>query len=248
VFTALSGKSAIFKQMQVIANNLANMNTAGFKAEKILFEKALKQESVVEGSLSKEIASPNQLRPHDFVQIRGSIADLSQGAIETTHNPLDVAVDGEGMFVIQTPDGERYTRSGEFILNQEGTLVTQQGFSVMGQGGAITLGGGLAEIREDGRVYSNGVEVGQLRIAQVEAKDLIREAGQKFKLAEGASAQEVVNVKVRGGAVESSNVNAVKELTDMIFASRLFESMEKVNDSNTKMQQARNSVFGKPSA
>ena len=248
MFTALSGKSAIFKQMQVIANNLANMNTAGFKAEKILFEKALKQESVVEESLSNEIASPSRLRPDDFVQIRGSMADLSQGAIEVTNNPLDVAVDGDGMFVVQTPEGERYTRSGEFTLNQDGTLVTQQGYPVMGQGGAITIGSGQAEVHEDGRIYSNGVEAGQLRISKVAAKDLIREAGQKFSLREGTSAEEVVDVKVRGGAVETSNVNAVKELTDMIFASRLFESMEKVNESNTKMQQARNSVFGKPSA
>jgi len=246
VYTATSGKAAIFKQLQVIANNLANMNTAGYKAERVLFEKSLASQGVVQGSVSKEIPEPSRLRTDEFVNARMSYVDLSQGAIDNTGNPLNAAIEGEGFFVIQTPDGERYTRSGEFSMDRDGRLVTHAGFSVLGQGGEITIPPGQSvSIQADGSVVADGRSVGALRVVRVPEESLIREARMSFSVAEGASVEDVAEVRVVPKAVEASNVNAVKELTDMIFASRLFEAMDKVQESSGRMTAARNSALGR---
>jgi flagellar basal-body rod protein FlgF len=245
VYTATSGKAAIHLQMQVIANNLANMNTAGFKAERVLFEKSLKEQKFVQGSISEEVRQPSTTDPHEFVKIRGTYTDLAAGGIEPTGNPLDIAIEGEGMFVIQTTQGERYTRSGEFTLDGQNRLITQEGNPVMGSGGEIVIGPGQVEVNHDGSIIVNGKLVGQLRVVQVDKENLVRETSQKFRLAQGGSLIEVTDVNVRGGSLEQSNVNAVKELTDMIFASRLFQALDKVNESQGRMKNARNTVFGR---
>lgn len=238
VFTAVSGRDAVFKQMDVIANNLANMNTAGYRAEKVIFEAVM---------ADKDSQGSSQLNTDSFVSISGSYTDLSQGAIEMTNNPYDVAIDGPGLFAVQTPDGTRYTRCGEFSRDSSGRLVTQSGHPVLAGGGEINLGNHKPHIEQNGDVVVNGEVIATLQTYTAEPGDLEREAGQLFKLKDGAAAQPVANVKVQGGALESSNVNAVRELTDMIYASRLFEALEKTEQSSGKMTQARNQIFGRQS-
>lgn len=245
MYTALSGKSAIFKQMQVIANNLANMNTAGFRAEKVLFEKALTKEQVLNRPLSNELADPNGFKSNEFVAIKGSYADLTPGAVQKTGNPLDVAIADEGLFVIQTADGLRYTRDGQFQTNAAGNLVTMSGDSVLGTGGAIQIGPGSVRIDDRGNVLQNDQVIGQLRLVKIQAEDLKRDRSQMFEAVAGANIQEISDPGFVSGAIEASNVNAVKEISDMIFAARMFEALEKVNESSGKMSQARNQVFGR---
>lgn len=244
MYTTLSGQIAAYKSIEVIANNLANMTTTGFKAEKLIFEKALTQQGSAQGSLRDEISEPNRLKTDEFTRIKGTFTDFSQGAVKKSANPLDVAINGEGLFVVLTPDGERYTRTGEFSLDATGRLVTYGGHAVQGTGGDIVIGSGQAKIENDGSVVVDGQIVNQIRLVKpTEETQLLREAQQLFRLPEGGAIEEVPNVQVMGGALELSNVNAVLELTHMIMASRTYEAMEQAKESSSRMSRARNEVF-----
>lgn len=245
MYTSLSGQIAAYKQLELIANNLANMTTTGFKAERPQFEKVLNnQRDVLSSSLRKDIEEPNRLPTQEFGRLKGSYVDLAQGPLETTGNPLDVAIDGKGFFVVATPQGEQYTRAGSFTLDAQGRIVTQDGLPVQGQGGEINVGPGNVAIADDGTVKVNNQSIGKLRIVQIEAKDLVRHEGQRFSLKPGAAATDVTFGRVVGGALEGSNVNAVKELTEMIYATRLFESFKSAQEASSKMSQLRNERVG----
>lgn len=234
MYTSTSGQSALFKQMELIANNLANANTAGYKAENVLFEKVMKDKQ----------AGPGKLDPNEFVSIRGSYTDLSEGSMKSTGNPLDVGIQGKGFFVVQTPQGERYTRSGEFSLNEQGQVVTQAGHTVLGRGGAITISGGNPEVATDGTIKVNGQTVDRFRLVDLEGVDLERESAQMFRATNGTPI-DLPEFEVVGGAIETSNVNPVKELTNMIYASRMMEAMNKTHEASGRMTRARNQVLGR---
>ena len=119
---ALSRQMALFRQMDVIANNIANANTNGYKAENTVFAEFVKNSAEVGGE------------PVSFTRDMATVRDLKQGDIKPTHRQLDVALEGEGYFTVETPLGVRYTRVGSFQINQEGNLVTQQGYNVLGEG------------------------------------------------------------------------------------------------------------------
>ena len=129
ILVGLSRQVALAREMDVVANNIANLNTTGFKADGSLFEEYLNSAARADQTGSRV----------SFVHDRGIWHDMSQGAIERTGNPLDVAIDGKGFLVVQTPNGERYTRNGSLQINATGQLVTSDGFPVLGDGGPITL-------------------------------------------------------------------------------------------------------------
>ncbi len=245
VYSSLSGQDAVFKQMQIIANNLANASTSGFKAERLVFEQALTEVRAPEASLKAEIEAPSTHKSSYYTNVVGSYTDFTQGAFENTNNNLNAAIQGEGLFVISTPNGERYTRSGEFKLDNSGRLVTPQGHPVLGSGGEIVASGGPAKILADGTVTVNNEPVGRIRIVKAAPQDLAREAAQVFRLNDGAATDEVADVNLVPGAVEQSNVNATRELTDMIVAARTLESLQKTNESSSRMSKARQDAFGK---
>lgn len=236
MYTTLSGQVALFKHMEVIANNLANLNTTGFRAEKVLFEKMLAQQ---------KNTTPIKVSTDEFVHIRGAYTDFQQGPIEATGNPLDMAIKEEGFFVVQTAEGERYTRAGNFQLDAEGRLVTSRGDPVQGIGGDIVLEGASIKVTEQGDILVDGKAVDRLRVVQAESRFLVRDQAQLFKLIEGGFTLDAENPFVQGGALEGSNVNAVRELTDMIWASRLYESYQKVQESNNRMADLRNQSLGR---
>ena len=129
VLVGLSRQVALARELDVVANNIANINTTGFKADGSLFEEFLSSSARADGPAGRV----------SFVRDRGVWHDMSQGPIEHTGNPLDVAVDGKGFLVVQTPRGERYTRNGSMQINATGQLVTSDGYPVLGDGGPITL-------------------------------------------------------------------------------------------------------------
>ncbi len=245
MYTAISGQTAVFKQMEVIANNLANATTAGFKAERIIFEKVLTDERLLHYSPNAEISDPNGLPVEEYVQIQASYTDLSVGPVENTGNPLDVAIRNEGFFVLNTPSGLRYTRSGQFALDSQNRLVSSEGHAVQGLSGDITLGAGKVEISSDGSISLNGEFIDRLRLAKIDSPFLIRESAQKFDLPPEGSATDLSTVEVQSRAIEGSNVNTVKELTDMIFASRIFEALQKAQQASSSMSSDRNQILGK---
>ncbi len=242
MYTILSGQLGAFKQLELIANNLANMNTTGFKSENLLFEQALSsQQSLVSaGAMRSDVDQPSTLNANEFVGIRGSFTDLAQGPIEISGNPLDAAIEGKGFFVVSTPEGERYTRAGNFSLDATGRLVTPDGHAVQGSGGDITISGQTVKIEHSGNVTVDGVNAGTLRVVDIAAQDLERDQALRFKLRAGGSVQEVTNAHVMGGAIEGSNVNAVRELTNMIIVSRMYDSFAQARESSSSMSRELN--------
>lgn len=245
MYTAVSGQSAVFKQLEVISNNLANVDTSGYKAERMLFEKSLKEEQNLQTSFQSDIKEPSHLNPNEFVEVRGTYTDMEQGPVQQTGNPLDAAIDGPGFFVVQTENGERLTRNGSFQLNENSELVNQSGHPVLGAGGQIQVpNGSEVQIQPDGGITANGQSVGNLRVVDVGTSTLSRERGQLFKVPEGEQAMDFAEVSVTPGAIEGSNVNAVRELTDMIYTSRLFDALQKGQESSGEMNRNRNQTLG----
>lgn len=205
------------RQQERIANNLANAGTVGYRRERS-FTEVLNERLDAENSPISDRAT---------VQF----ADSAQGAFESTGNPLDVAISGEGFFVLSDPDSGtmRYTRAGQFTQDADGTLRNPAGYMVEGEGGPIQIpqDGGKIHISLDGEIKAGDQVVGKLRVVTFENPlQLQRLDGAAFS-ANGMEPDDVPDPKVRQGFLEQSNVDPMKEMTDMITHYRLFESQQK---------------------
>lgn len=222
MYTAAAGAMAMEERLDMIANNLANTNTTGFKKDAVSYQKFQK---VLDASML--YSGQFREKPVDVV-IGKQYIDASQGGFEDTHNPLDVAIAGEGFFAVNTPDGIRYTRSGNFTLSAEGLLVTQQGYTVQGQGGDITIGKGKVTISEGGSIMVDDVVVDKLQVVSVEEKGLDRQGNSFYAPKQGFEATAVEQPEVRQGVLESSNVDPITEMVGLITTQRAYESFQKV--------------------
>ncbi len=219
LLVGLSRQVVLKRQMDVLANNLANMNTAGYKAGTLLFEKYLKTD-----------AQMNDLSGQDkqisFVLDTSVYRSFQEGAFEQSNNDLDVAISGEGWLVVQTPDGDRYTRNGQLKLDAEGQLVTPAGYPVMGEGGAITFSEqdtGI-EIAKDGTISTSEGNKDKLRVVEFENNASLKKQGETlFSTAQQPAPAE--DARVLQGVVEKSNVQPISELTRMIETVRAYTSM-----------------------
>jgi len=219
--------NAMIREQERVANNLANINTVGYKRDRT-FTEALDQYTDVEGAPRSERRSTQW-------------ADLAQGALESTGNPLDVAIDGEGFFVFSDDEtgATVYARAGRLSLDTEGTLRDLAGRAVEGEGGPIQIppSGDAIEISKNGEIRVGGQLVGALRVVRFEnPAQLQRLDGAAFDAA-GMEPEPVKNPVVLQGYVETSNVDAVREMADMITFYRQFESQQ-------KMMQATDQILG----
>jgi flagellar basal-body rod protein FlgF len=215
---SLSRQIALQRQMDVVANNIANINTTGFKAETMLYE-----EFVMPVARDKDFALLDQQL--SFTQDWATIHDLAPGSIVQTGNPLDVALSGEGFLAVQTPEGERWTRSGALQINAEGTLVNFDGHPVMGDGGEITFDAGETDIMIDstGNVSTSAGAKGRLKVVEFDnPQELAREGDNLFS---GGDPLAAVETRVVQGAIEKSNVSGVGEMTEMIRVQRAYQSI-----------------------
>ena len=220
-FSAVSGGAAQEVWLEKVSNNLANVNTVGYKGDHPAFESLLVNSG--DGGGSREVTTPVSL-----VGIEQGV-DLSQGPIVQTGNSLDLAIEGEGFFVVDTLQGTRYTRSGNFTINSDGVLATAGGFPVMGTGGALAISGENLVVSEDGTLILDSNDIGSLKLVKVDDnRKLIKEGGNLFSLAEGGVETSVEEARVIQGAVETSNVNVVAEMTMLINISRAYEAYQKV--------------------
>ncbi|MDB5608292.1 MAG: flagellar basal-body rod protein FlgF [Bradyrhizobium sp.] len=219
----LSRQTTLERQLDVIANNVANVNTVGFKADTSLFEEYLMPGAHEDNFIGSD-------RRLSYVQDRGTFRDFSEGAAEQTKNPLDVAIDGGGFLVVQTAAGERYTRDGGLHLNSQGQLVTVTGNPVLGTSGPIVFQPTDHDINvaEDGTITvqeGNGradALRGKLRLVSFpDAQKLLKEGFNLYSSGEGA-AQADVKSALRQGFIEKSNVNAVAEMSRMIEVTRAY--------------------------
>ena len=224
LLVGLSRQVVLERQMDVVANNVANINTNGFKADRSLFEEYLRSPAHEDNFVRSD-------RRVSFVQDRGTFKDFSAGNTELTKNPLDVAIDGKAFLAIQTPAGERYTRDGNLQINNQGQLVTQGGYPVLGTSGPIVFqptdkeitiaaDGNVTVLEGTGRVDSVR---GKLRLVSfADAQKLVKEGSNLYSAGPGVAAQPDITSRVRQGFVEKSNVNSVTEMSRMIEITRTY--------------------------
>ncbi len=209
--------AANMRHLERIANNLANANTVGYRQDRI-FTEVLNEEIDAEGG------------PMSTRQMQ-QWADHRAGSLEATGNPLDVAIDGDGFFVLNNLEtGEsQYTRAGRFLINEDGALQTPKGLIVEGASGQIDFPpeGGDIEIRKNGDVMLNGELMGTIRIVQFDNPEQLQRVDDSSFTANGQFAQDIDEPSLLQGQVEMSNVNALAAMTELIENSRLFESQQK---------------------
>ncbi len=219
---ALSRQVALERELDVVANNIANIDTTGYKSDGALFEEYLSSGARSGGSGGGQVS---------FVRDRGLWHDMSQGPVEHTGNPLDVAIDGKGFLAVQTPNGPRYTRNGALQLNAQGQLVTSQGYQVLGDGGPITLQPTDSEVQisHDGTisVREGGSNVdsqrGKLRLVDIaNPAELQKDGASTFNFTGNGNPAPATQGGFVQGAVEKSNVHGVAEMSRMIEITRAY--------------------------
>jgi len=251
---ARSGLDAQNRRMQVIANNLANVNTTGFKRDRASFETLAYQQIIAAGtSSSAENKYATGLNLGTGVQMTGTERMNTQGSISTTGNSLDLAIEGSGFFQVQMPDGRTaYTRAGNFSLSPEGTIVTGDGMPLQPQI-QVPQGATSISIGADGTVTA--IVAGQTApsdLGKVETARFVNDAGlqpigDNLLLETAASGTPQTGAagfealgSIRSGALESSNVNVVEELVDMIETQRAYEVNSKMIQAADEMMKNAN--------
>jgi len=235
IYMAAAAALAYEKRLEVVANNLANVNTAGFKRDDVAFQAYMTSDSGETVPVYPPYPPP--LQASSFWIAYESRTDYSPGALKATGNPLDLALTGKGFFTVESPEGSVFTRRGNFTLSPEGVLVTQEGWPVQGTGGEFRLedrsegpGGPTFSVGDDGMVRVNGRDVGRLQIAEFSEPDSLIKIGQGyFKPASAeAAVQSAEEFRVAQGFLEMSNVEAVQMMTEMIEIVRGYESYQRV--------------------
>ena len=216
LYIALSRQMVMQRHMEVIANNIANMSTPGFKGEQMLFVEYL-------GTMdSGETVS--------YVQDLAVVRDLGEGAFTRTGNSLDVAIHGSGWLVVDTPDGQRYTRNGHLSLDQNGRIVTSEGHAVLDRNGqpiALGTGDSRVVISGDGTVATDEGPKGRLNIVAFEDEQLLRkESGSLYTT--DAPPQPALEAQVVQGMIEGANVEPIIEVTNMIWALRSYQAAQQL--------------------
>ena len=210
------------KRMDIISNNLANVNTPGYKKDKMLFE------SMLAGNINPP-AIPQAATADPILQKENVYIDFGEGSVVQTGNPMDLAIDGNGFFVIQTPQGEAYTRQGNFRLAADGTLVTSDGYPVMGQGGAIRVQGGQVEVDAKGVVTVDGTPSGTISIVDFpKPYNLTKLSSTQFIPANQDVTPQDATGSINQGHLEGSNVETITEMARMIETSRYFDACQRV--------------------
>lgn len=230
-YTTITRQTGLMREMQVVANNIANSATTGFRQEGIIFSEYV--QGIKDGpSLSM---GQGNVRQTSFLQ----------GELTQSGGTFDFAIEGDGYFLIETPLGERLSRAGAFSPNAQGDLVTYDGFRVLDAGGApvfVPPGAESISVSTDGTLSADGTLIGQLGIVTPNApNDMIREDGVMFRADEGYLPAE--NARVLQGFVEASNVQPLTQLARMIEVQRAYEMGQSFLESeDERVRQAINSL------
>jgi flagellar basal-body rod protein FlgF len=224
----LSRQTVLRRELDIVANNIANLNTTGFKADGAVFAEYLQR-----GAHSGMFAP--QDRRMSFVQDSMTWHDMSQGGVQQTGNPLDVAIEGDAFLVVQTPRGERYTRNGALQVNAQGQLVTSAGHQVLGDAGPIVFGQSDRDIiiNPDGSIRVREAQTntdagrGKLRLAAfANPQRLLKDGSSTFTTPQGMQPQApAIGTRIQQGALEKSNVRSVIEMTRMIELTRAYSEV-----------------------
>ncbi|MBV8924540.1 MAG: flagellar basal-body rod protein FlgF [Bradyrhizobium sp.] len=227
LLVGLSRQMTLDRQFDVVANNIANVNTSGYKADHMLFE-----EYLTSGAHEDNFKGAD--RRVSYVQDRGTFRDFTEGGLEQTNNPLDVAISGNAFLTVQSAGGERYTRDGNLQINSTGQLVTANGDLVLGNSGPIVFqptdhdiaisGDGTITVQE-GTARTDSIR-GKLRLVSfADAQKLLKQGNNLYAAGEGGAPQQDTKSTVRQGFVEKSNVSSVVEMSRMIELNRAYSNM-----------------------
>jgi flagellar basal-body rod protein FlgF len=217
--------------LDVRAANIANTGTPGFKAESVLFSDYLVQQ--------RDTAAPNGGRTVQMVQDRATVRDFTQGQVSKTGNPLDLALQSDGFFAVQTPRGERYTRAGRFSLSPAGEIVDMAGNAVLGiDSRPITVDPGATglSVASDGTVSTDAGQIGKFRVVQFDDQQALQAEGNSL-FATTQTARASAQPAVVQGTIEGANVQPVTELTRMMAEMREFEFASQFADGEAQREQ-----------
>lgn len=215
VYSLLSGALGRIRQLEVTVNNLANAGNIGFKGDRVAFE------SVFDGYLQNE-----EGKGINFSRASACRPDFSQGSLEKTDQPLDVAIQGKGFFKVAGENGFLYTRQGNFKLDEEGNLVTSEtGLQVVGEDGPLNFPHSDVSIDKGGSVTALGAEIGRLTVYEIpEEENLLRKGEGLWELKDGSEAVPSTGSELLQGNLEKSNVNVVLLTTEIIETKRAYET------------------------
>lgn len=223
MYASVSGSLAAMRRLDIISNNLANVNTPGFKKDKMSFE------SLLAGPANPP-AVPQNMTADPLLQKENVYIDYAAGSTSQSGNPLDLALNGDGFFAVTTPEGTAYTRQGNFRVSADGNLVTVDGYPVQGTGGAaINVKGSRIEIDANGRVVVDGAQAGVISVVDFQKPYAMTKSGAAlFVPTNPQAASQPAQAQVQQGYIEGSNVESITEMVEMIETNRYFEACSKV--------------------
>lgn len=237
LYVGLSRQMVLQRALDVTANNLANVDTVGFKVESLMVQTdALTPTSVPSSD------------PIKYVIDNGLARNFGQGGLEQTSNPLDVAIEGDGFFTVQTSAGNRYTRDGRFGIDSKNQLVDHSGNPVLSNGGSpISLDPqkGQATIAKDGTISQGGAQIAKLGVARFSDQSVLKKQGGNLYDAPGATPTNATDARVNQGMVEHSNVQPVVEITHLIEITRAYERVTQMMSQTEDLSQSAVQRLGK---
>ena len=223
-YVALSRQTALWKQMEVVANNMANLNTAGFKAEEVM---------VAETDVKTKSDTTPFGRQVAYVHDLGTVRDTKEGPLQKTGAPLDVAVHGSGYFTLDSPSGPRYTRAGHFRLDENGMIVSGDGLPVMqanNQPIVVAPNEAQINIANDGTVSTENGQIGQMKIVSFTNEQDLKKVGDGTYIT-SATANTVARPYLTQGMLEDSNVEPISQMTQMLTVMRNYQSVQNILDN-----------------
>ena len=239
LYTSARGMIALEKQTDLVSNNMANVNTTGFKGQEAAFE------SFPEMLMSRidETGSHVIGEKGTGSRVSETYTNFGAGQVRKTDNKLDFAIEGSGFFVVEAPWGRAYTRNGNFKVNQDGQLVTDQGYPVLGENGPIETNGRPINVGEGGMVQIDGIIRDQISLVDFDNSQQLERAGDNLYRAGEDTDELEAGGNIRQGYLEGSNVNVIKGMTQLIKATRMYELNQKMIQSHDEtLSKAVNEV------
>ncbi len=233
LYTAALGMTVQMQKLDVVSNNIANVSTTGYKKDQVI-TRSFTDEMIYRMNQPTDIMGSKELgKMSKGVYVDTIFTNYTSGSFAKTDAPLDLAISGEGFFVVREtlPDGtqtERYTRNGSLKQNADGTLITSNGFVALGENGEIVLPQGEVKVDNRGAIFVNGEYIDTLRLVSFQDNQTLRKAGDSVYNTTAESQTLGFTGRIVQGFLENSNVNSVKEMIDMITATRVYEANQKV--------------------
>lgn len=239
LYVGLSRQMTLRREMDIVANNIANIDTTGFKVESLMVETEPKAPAHTAGAP----------RPVKFVIDRSVGRDFGQGTLRSTGATFDLGIEGDGFFRIRTADGEQYTRDGRFHMNQDGQLVSEDDNPLLDEGGGeivIDPKLGAVTIAQDGTVSQGSERLGKIGLSKFTELSVLEKVGDnRYRNTSNAQPQAAAESVIRQGMLEGSNVKPITEITKMIEVTRAYESMAKMMDANSELSRRSIERMGK---